>query len=166
VARARCRIDRWLTGDACYAPGWAVGKLVALPAAEVESAYLDGRLTPEDILLLSDAAPAELPFVAGILTLAPSTPSSHSAILARSYGIPFAYVRDADALARAQALMGKRVVLSTTAAAGRDPFDLYFGGCDLRFIDIDGLGEAELVQLRALAARRRLRSPPSEPRAP
>lgn len=145
-------VDRWLTGDACYSPGWAVGKLVALPAAEVDVAYLDGRLTPDDILLLTDTAPAELPFVAGILTLEPSTPNAHAAILARSYGVPFAYMRDADALAAAQALAGKRVVLSTSAAAGRDPFDLYFGGCDLRFIDVDALSSADLDGIRALAA--------------
>lgn len=145
-------VDRWLVGDACYAPGWAVGKLVALPAAEVDAAYLDGRLTPDDILLLTDTAPAELPYVAGILTLEPSTPNAHSAILARSYGVPFAYVRDADALAATEALAGKRVVLSTSAATGRDPFDLYFGGCDLRFIDVDALSNEQLAELRALAA--------------
>jgi hypothetical protein len=145
-------VDRWLTGDACYSPGWAVGKLVALAAAEVDAAYLDGRLTPDDILLLNDTAPAELPFVAGILTLEPSTPNAHAAILARSYGVPFAYMRDADAVAAAQALAGKRVVLSTSAAAGRDPFDLYFGGCDLRFIDVDGLSSEQLAGIRALAA--------------
>jgi hypothetical protein len=145
-------VDRWLVGDACYAPGWAVGKLVALPAAEVDAAYLDGRLTPDDILLLTDTAPAELPFVAGILTLEPSTPNAHSAILARSYGVPFAYVRDADALAATEALAGKRVVLSTSDAAGRDPFNLYFGDCDLRFIDVDALSDEQLAELRALAA--------------
>jgi hypothetical protein len=145
-------VDRWLVGDACYSPGWAVGKLVALPAAEVDAAYLDGRLTPDDILLLTDTAPAELPFVAGILTLQPSTPNAHSAILARSYGVPFAYVRDADALAATERLAGKRVVLSTSAAKGRDPFDLYFGGCDLRFIDVDGLSNDKLAELRALSA--------------
>jgi Pyruvate phosphate dikinase, AMP/ATP-binding domain/PEP-utilising enzyme, mobile domain len=145
-------VDRWLTGDACYAPGWSVGKLVSLATAEVDAAYLDGRLTPDDILVLTDTAPAELPFVAGILTLAPSTPNAHSAILARSYGVPFAYVRDTEALAALQTLGGKRVVLSTTAAAGRDPFDLYFGGCDLRFIDVDDLPDDRLAELRALAA--------------
>ena len=145
-------VDRWLTGDACYAPGWAVGKLVRLAAADVDAAYLDGRLTPDDILLLTDTAPAELPFVAGILTLAPSTPNAHSAILARSYGVPFAYVRDADALAATEALDGKRVVLSTTPATGRDPFDLYFDACDLRFIDVEGLAPEDMAQLRSLAA--------------
>jgi hypothetical protein len=145
-------VDRWLTGDACYAPGWAVGKLVSLPSAEVDAAYLDGRLTPEDILVLADTAPAELPFVAGILTLEPSTPNAHSAILARSYGVPFAYVHDADAIAAVQALAGKRVVLSTTAANGRDPFDLYFGDCDLRFIDVDALPNEQVAEIRALGA--------------
>jgi len=145
-------VDRWLAGDACYAPGWAVGKLVRLAAADVDAAYLDGRLTPDDILVLTDTAPAELPFVAGILTLAPSTPNAHAAILARSYGVPFAYVRDADARAAIDALAGKQVVLSTTAARGRDPFDLYFEDCDLRLIDAQGLASGDLTQLRALAA--------------
>ena len=145
-------VDRWLVGDACYAPGWAVGKLVALPAAEIDAAYIDGRLTPDDILLVTDTVPAELPFVAGILTLQPSTPNAHSAILARSYGVPFAYVRDAEAVAATEALAGKRVVLSTSAAAGRDPFDLYFGGCDLRFIDAEGLSAEQFAELRSLAA--------------
>lgn len=145
-------VDRWLVGDACYAPGWAVGKLVALPAAEIDAAYLDGRLTPDDILLVTDTVPAELPLVAGILTLQPSTPNAHTAILARSYGVPFAYVRDAEAVAATQALAGKRVVLSSSAAAGRDPFDLYFGGCDLRFIDVEALSAEQLAELRSLAA--------------
>lgn len=145
-------VDRWLTGDACYAPGWAVGRLVALPAAEVDAAYLDGRLTPDDILLVTDTVPAELPFVAGILTLEPSTPNAHSAILARSYGVPFAYVRDAEAVAAARALEGQRVVLSTTAAAGRDPFRLYFDDCDVRFIDVNALSSEQLASIAALAA--------------
>lgn len=155
-------VDRWLAGDACYAPGWAVGKLVALPSAEVDAAYLDGRLTPDDILLLTDTPPAELPYVAGVLTLEPSTPNAHTAILARSYGVPFAYVRDAEAVAAAQALTGKTVVLSTSEAAGRDPFDLYFGGCDLRFIDLDGLSGEQIAEIRALSAPPALEVPPKQ----
>ena len=34
--------------------------------ADIEDAYLDGFLLPEDILL-TDAVPAEIPFVAGII---------------------------------------------------------------------------------------------------
>jgi hypothetical protein len=142
--------ERWLTGDACYAPGWALGKLVALPGSQVDAAYLDGRLTADDILLLTDTAPAELPYVAGIITLEPSTPNAHSAILARSYGIPFAYVRNARALAAAQALEGRTVVFATTSARGLDPLDSNSGGCDVRFIDLEGLPGEQLAEIRAL----------------
>lgn len=145
-------VNRWLSGDACYAPGWAVGKLVELPAADVEAAYLDGRLTPDDILLLSDTAPAELPYLAGVLTLEPSTPNAHTAILARSYEVPFAYLRQASSAARARSLVGRRVVLSTTGVGGRDPFDsnITYGGCDVRFIDAEALAPQELAELLEL----------------
>jgi hypothetical protein len=147
-------VDRWLSGDACYSGGWAVGRLVQLAAADVDAAYLDGRLTPDDILLLTDTAPAELPFVAGILTLAPSTPNAHSAILARSYSVPFAYLREPSSRAQAQALAGKRAVLSTTGMAGRNPFStsVGFGSCEPRFIDAEGLSAEDLATLKALAA--------------
>jgi hypothetical protein len=146
---AASSVDRWLSGDACYAPGWAIGRLVQLPAAEIEAAYLDGRLTPTDILLLSDTPPAELPYLAGILTLAPSTPNAHTAILARSYQVPFAYVRQPNAVARAQALVGRRVSLSTKGVGGRDPFDssINFDGCDVRLIDVEGVSDADITAL-------------------
>lgn len=145
-------VDRWLSGDACYSNGWAVGKLVQLPSAEVDAAYLDGRLTPSDILLLTDTAPAELPFVAGILTLAPATPNAHAAILARSYSVPFAYLREPGSRARAQSLAGQLAVFSTTGITGPNPFGtgLGFGSCEPRFIDVGGLGAAELDTLRTL----------------
>jgi hypothetical protein len=137
-------VDRWLVGDACYAPGWAIGRLVKLAASEVAEAYLDGSLRPEDILLLTDPAPAELPFVAGVLTLAPSTPNSHSAILARSYGVPFAYLRREEAAARAEALVGKQVVVSTKV-------ELSSGDCAVRFIDVDALSAVERAEIEALS---------------
>jgi hypothetical protein len=143
-------MSRWLTGDGCYSPGWAAGRLVRTSAADVDAAYLDGSITADDILLLSGTPPAELPYVAGIVTLEPATPNSHVAILARSYGVPFVYLRDADA-AGVQALVGKKVVLSSTAPRGHDPFDLYADSCDVRFTDIDALGPESLAQIRALA---------------
>jgi hypothetical protein len=81
---------RWLAGDACYVGGWALGRLRHIPPEEIQAAYADGRLLPGDILV-TDAVPAEVPFVAGIISLSPSTPNSHVAILARSYGVPFYY---------------------------------------------------------------------------
>lgn len=147
--------DRWFLGDACYSEGWAIGKLVALASAEIDAAYLEGRLTPNDILLITDSAPAELPYVAGILTLEPSTPNAHTAILARSYGVPFAYLRKADAVAAAESLTGKRVVVSTSRPATRttlaDPHDPFNEGCNVRFIDVEDLSNAQLTEIRRLA---------------
>jgi hypothetical protein len=156
-------LERWLTGDACYASGWALGKLVALPAAEVDAAYLDGRLTPDDILLLTDTAPAELPYLAGIITLTPSTPNAHTAILARSYGTPFAYVHNARARAAAQALEGQNVVVATTPAQGLDPFDSNDDRCDVRFIDVEGLPDEQLAEIRALRTPPVLEVTPKRP---
>jgi hypothetical protein len=68
-------------------------------------------LKPEDILL-TDAVPAEVPYVAGIMTLSPSTPNSHVAILARSYFIPFVYLADDELRDRAQSLVGRQVAVT------------------------------------------------------
>ncbi|MCZ7636324.1 MAG: hypothetical protein M5U12_09980 [Verrucomicrobia bacterium] len=51
---------RWVTADECYASGWAIGRLVWVPAGEIRTAYADGRLRPQDILL-TDHVPAEVP---------------------------------------------------------------------------------------------------------
>lgn len=101
---------RWQFGDVCYSEGWALGRLVYVPAAEIEVAYRTGRLGPGDILL-TDGVPAEVPFVAGIVTLVPATPNSHSVILARSFGIPMVYPSEATARAALRALDGREVVL-------------------------------------------------------
>lgn len=134
--------DAWLPGDQCYASGWAVGRVVQLASSEVEQAALDGSLQATDVLLLEDAAPAELPPVAGILSLAPSTPSSHTAILAQSYGIPFAYLRQPESAGRAEALVGSTVGLGATT--------WYGGSCEVRLIDLDAVPAAIVQQLRAM----------------
>ena len=82
--------ERWVTGDQAYSEGWAVGRLKWIPGDGIASAYGDGRLVPGDVLL-TDAVPAEIPFVAGIVSLLPATPNSHVALLARSHGVPFGY---------------------------------------------------------------------------
>ncbi|MCL4180267.1 MAG: hypothetical protein KJ072_21300 [Verrucomicrobia bacterium] len=89
-------IGQWITTDEIYAQGWALGRLVSARATEVDALYADGRLRPDDILLL-DAVPTELPPVAGIIALAPTTPSSHAVLLAQSFGVPFVYL-GSDAL--------------------------------------------------------------------
>jgi hypothetical protein len=107
---ALASIERWGAVNHVYSPGWALGRLKFFPASEIAAAFADGRLLPSDILL-TDGVPAETPLVAGIISLTPSTPNSHTAILARSFGIPFVHLPDADERARVQALVGRKVIL-------------------------------------------------------
>lgn len=114
-------VDRWTTADAAYAPGWAMGRMLFVPSGEIATAHATGLLGPGDILL-TDAVPAEVPRVAGILTLAPATPNSHVAILARTYEVPFGW--SADASVRAPwttwgAWPGREVVLRVTERPGK-----------------------------------------------
>ncbi|NIP95548.1 MAG: hypothetical protein GWO24_19730, partial [Akkermansiaceae bacterium] len=102
--------ERWVGGSVCYAEGWALGRLVFVRGEEIEEAYANGDLLPTDILL-TDGVPAEVPFVAGIISLAPSTPNSHVAILAQSYGVPFVYLREPAEQERVTGLAGHEVVL-------------------------------------------------------
>ena len=83
--------QRWETGsDAIYSFGWAMGRLVFIKGDKITEAFRNGDLTSNDILL-TDHVPAEIPRVAGIVAMNPSTPNSHVAILAKNFGIPFYY---------------------------------------------------------------------------
>jgi hypothetical protein len=132
-------MDRWVTINPCYSTGWAVGQLKFFPASEVAAAFADGRLRPEDILL-TDGVPADAPLVAGILTLTPSTPNSHTAILSQSFGLPFAYLADADEQARVLGLVGRKVLVRATVS---------FGAAQIKVVDVEGqfdpAFEAELL---------------------
>lgn len=110
----------------------------------------DGRLTTEDILV-TDGVPAEVPYVAAIISLAPSTPSSHVAILSKTWGIPFVFpaaqaTRDAI---KAHAITGTKE-LALRTVGGSD----VFGGsyCSLEVIEpkgtIDAATRAALADLR------------------
>jgi hypothetical protein len=103
-------IARWQNSDACYSSGWALGRLVFVPGAEIKEAFRTGVLLSTDILI-TDGVPAEVPFVAGIISTAPGTPNSHVAILARSYGVPFVYLSDQADVDAALALDGQEIVL-------------------------------------------------------
>jgi hypothetical protein len=127
---------RWAEGNTCYAPGWALGTLKFVYAADIDHAYHAGELTPLDILL-TDGIPAELPYVAGIVSLVPSTPNSHVAILANTYRVPFVYLSVADDAQHAQDLIGQRVVLSV--------YDNPVQGCDVGFIETEGLLSDQIV---------------------
>jgi hypothetical protein len=86
-----------LIRDQPYLPlnvGRAVGRLrIVEPDASVNG------LLPGDIALLRQV-PLSLPPVAGVLTERPSTALSHVNLLAKGWGIPNAYVRDAAAALR------------------------------------------------------------------
>lgn len=122
-------LGRWDTGQSAYSLGWAIGTLKYFPSAMVDAAYASGELRPEDILL-TDSVPAELPYLAGILTLTAATPNSHVAILARSYGVPFAWLAKPEQRALAESLTGK--VVAVSAAEG-------YGGSDVRILDLSGV---------------------------
>lgn len=137
--------DRWSDDDSIYSAGWAVGRLVELSAADVEDAFLAGVLRPTDILL-TDGVPADVPLVAGMLTTAPSTPSSHAAILAQTFGVPFVHLSDAATVAEAQALAGRNVLVR--AYPVNDPFGNPKG---VRLFDLDTeLDAATIGQLADL----------------
>ncbi len=134
---------QWADGNVCYSQGWALGTLKFFSADSVDAAYQSGQLGPADILL-TDGIPAELPFLSGILSLVPSTPNSHVAILARTQTVPFAYLALASDADRAQQLVGHRIVLSI--------YDDGYGSYDTRLIDTDGVLDdamaAEILKLR------------------
>jgi len=129
-------ISRWAKGNVCYSEGWALGRLRYYDSGQIYSAYLAGELLPDDILL-TDGVPAEIPLVAGVMTLSPSTPNSHVAILSRTYGLPFVYLAFTKDAELARSLIGHRVILT----AYTDPS----GTCQTRLIDTEGLLEDELI---------------------
>ncbi len=127
---------RWASDNVCYSEGWALGRLTYVAADEIVTAYNRGDLLPTDILL-TDGIPAELPYVAGILSLASSTPNSHVAILANTYAVPFLFLALSDDAAQVQALVGKRIVYSA--------YENDLGGTDLRLFDVDNVADEDLI---------------------
>lgn len=121
-------VDRWLAGSQCYATGWAVGKLRYVPPEQIDSAYANGTLRPTDVLL-TDAIPAELPYLAGIVSLSPSTPNAHTAILATSFGIPFVYLGTDAERTQAKMLDGRDIVLRAKSQ---------YGSCNVLLVDVEG----------------------------
>ncbi|RPJ39090.1 MAG: hypothetical protein EHM35_03165, partial [Planctomycetaceae bacterium] len=138
---------RWAKGNTCYSQGWALGMLKFVPAGEIDTAYHSGQLAPNDILL-TDGIPAEVPFLAGIVSLAPSTPNSHVAILAKSYAVPFVHLAVPDDAERAQQLVGSRIIYSA--------YDDQYGAVDIKLIDTNGLLDdatvAQILDLKRPAA--------------
>lgn len=132
---------RWSSGNVVYSEGWALGRVTYVPGGEIEAAFASGTLLSTDILL-TEGVPAEVPMVAGILSLTPSTPNSHVAILANTYNVPFAYLKESEDAALAQSLVGQRVALRAYAAFLNHP--------DIRLIPADDLDSALIQQILAL----------------
>ena len=110
--------QRWETGsDAIYSFGSAMGRLVFVKGDKITGAFRNGDLTSDDILL-TDHVPAEIPRVAGIVAMNPSTPNSHVAILAKNFRIPFYYEGTAATREELFSLAGREVMLRTSAGWG------------------------------------------------
>jgi hypothetical protein len=138
-------VDRWISQNHIYSPGWTIGRLKYFPATEIAAAFADGRLQPQDILL-TDGVPAETPIVAGIISLTPSTPNSHTAILSQSFGIPFVYFPDPADQARLQSLVNRRIIIRAITM---------WSGASVKVIDVEtslpAEVEAELLALKQVA---------------
>ncbi|MBL9136239.1 MAG: hypothetical protein JNK85_10240 [Verrucomicrobiales bacterium] len=113
-------VGRWIISDQCYASGWALGRLRYVAGAEIADAYRRGFLLPDDVLL-TDGVPAEVPPLAGILSLTPATPNSHVALLAKSFGIPFVFVSDPASANALRGWDGRDVLVRAVE---------WFGGCE------------------------------------
>lgn len=113
----------WIDSDQTYSSGYAIGRLVFVEGDSIEEAYADGTLRASDILL-TDAVPAEIPFVQGILSLSPGTPNSHVAILAQAGGIPYAYLASPDQRLTVQSWIGTEIVLNVGESDAIEAFPL------------------------------------------
>ncbi|MDQ0588053.1 hypothetical protein QFZ47_002162 [Variovorax paradoxus] len=91
--------------------GTATGRVRIVDQASGANAL--NALLPDDIAVLRQV-PISLPPVAGVLTERPSTALSHVNLLAKGWGIPNAYVRDAAAVLREHA--GQWVALKVAAS--------------------------------------------------
>jgi hypothetical protein len=131
-----------------------MGELKYVEGSQIEAAYLSGTLGPDDILL-TDGVPAEVPYLAGIVTLAPSTPNSHVAILAKTFGVPFIHPALPEDVDRIQQLVGHTIGLTGYGNAD---------ACDVRMIDVEGvLTGQQIDEILALKAPGVLNISPAAP---
>jgi hypothetical protein len=132
---------RWYEGNIGYSYGWAMGRLKYVAGTEIQTAYTNGDLLPTDILL-SDGIPAEIPYVAGVLSLSPVTPSSHVVILARTNLVPVVYLGVPEDANLAQQLVGCTVFMAAEDVSGI---------CELTLMDVnDRLTEQQVDEILEL----------------
>jgi hypothetical protein len=146
--------ERWVGGNTCYAGGWAAGRLVQVAPEDIDDAFAAGTLLAGDILL-TDGVPAEVPVLAGIVTLEPSTPNSHVAILANNFGLPFVYAASDALRDKLAAQVGLRTILRTSV----EPWS---GACKIEVEDATGLNSAVWDGLLALKVPPKLDIAPKE----
>ncbi|MEJ2704795.1 MAG: PEP/pyruvate-binding domain-containing protein, partial [Sedimentisphaerales bacterium] len=145
---------QWAEGNASYSDGWALGTLKFFAGDQIQAAFIAGDLLSEDIVL-SDGMPAEIPSVAGVISLMPSTPNSHVAILARSQGVPFVYLAVEQDAARARWLVGRSVYLAVTSEYGPS--------AAVKLLDVESLSEQEKASILALKETKPLSIRPMKP---
>jgi hypothetical protein len=142
---------RWIHSDVCYAVGWAHGHIVYVAGEDIADAYAEGTLGPDDIRHRRRAR--RDPVCRRRASLAPSTPSSHVAVLAGDWGIPFVFLSQPELVDAAQALVGRDVIVRATPLSPR-----FFDGthvdpatCQVRLVDVtDALDDAVAEHLRDL----------------
>ncbi len=145
---------RWTRGNTIYSQGWTIGRLKYVAPDEIDEAYRQGELLASDVLL-TDAVPAEIPVLAGVISLTPSTPNSHVAILANTYGIPFVHLAEETDRELAQSLVGRRAVLRA--------YDLY-GRTTVNLVDVnETMTEEQAAEFLALKQPPALAIDPVQP---
>jgi hypothetical protein len=91
--------------------GVAVGTLRFLPAVELETASLG-----QDVIIVTDAVPNDLPFVSGLITETFQTPLAHVNVLSQNRGTPNMALRNARADERVAPLLDELVRLEVSSA--------------------------------------------------
>ena len=133
---------QWVEGNTAYADGWAVGALRFVEGDQIRSAFVKGDLTSSDILL-TDGVPADVPPLAGIITLTAASPNSHVAILSQAKGLPFVHLAIDTDVTKAKALVGRRVYLAVSSPE-------FGGGLELKLLDVNGTEPDLMASLKAL----------------
>ncbi|HET6334222.1 MAG TPA: lamin tail domain-containing protein [Polyangiales bacterium] len=91
--------------------GVAFGTLRFVPATEIDTAQLG-----QDVIIVTDAVPNDLPFVSGLITEAFQTPLAHVNVLSQNRGTPNMALRKARADERISPLLNELVRLEVSSA--------------------------------------------------